>query len=323
MSIVRIQHDKDKPYVQINKIGLETPNVSWAAKGLWAYLISRPDNWRVSVAHLCKIYTGKKRGNSLEAIRGMIIELCQAGYMTRDTVREEKGKFEGINYVVYESKQVCEPQKELKKKVPQRVKPCAVEPALVKATLIKNEFIHSLDPEKKPEKTIEKTEAIRDRAQAPEVIRNSHFLDIREALEFCSALGVSIEEKDFKIWSSKFTAKEIYDALRLILDEQGEMSDGIVLKKPIKNHAAFVNSILHGGWVKERENAEANKKYAEEVKKNYSWGALKITKQYATCKKTGNDWSFKMSIEDFKREIDHHIHKTREAYFARKEKCYA
>jgi hypothetical protein len=318
MSIVRIQHDKDKPYVQINKAGLETPNVSWAAKGLWAYLISRPDNWRVSVLHLSKIYTGKNRGNGEKGVRAALAELIEEGYVFPEKIRGEEGKFGGLNYVVYESKQPREPKKELKEKVPRRLQRHAVE-----APLIKNEFIHSLDPEKKPEKAIEKTEAIRDRAQAPEVIRNSHFLDIREALDFCSALGISIEEKDFKIWASKFTAKEIYDALRLILDEQGEMSDDIVLKKPIKNHAAFVNSILHGGWVKERENTETNKRYAEEVKKSYSWGALKITKQYATCKKTGNDWSFKMNIEDFKREIDQHIQKTREAHFARKEKCYA
>ena len=29
-----------------------------------------------------------------------------------------------------------------------------------------------------------------------------------------------------------------------------------------------------------------------------------------------------MSVDDFKREIDHHIFKTKEAYLARKEKCY-
>ncbi len=153
MSIVRIQHDKDKPYAQINKIGLETPTVSWAAKGLWAYLIGRPDNWRVSVAHLSKIYTGNQRGNGEKAVRAILNELIEEGYMQSEEVREKDGKFKGLNYVVYESRQVCQPKKKLKKKVPNRLQGDAV-----KGALIKNEFIHSFCPQEKEEKPTEKKE---------------------------------------------------------------------------------------------------------------------------------------------------------------------
>lgn len=317
MSIVRIQHDKDKPYVQINKIGLETSTVSWAAKGLWAYLISRPDNWRVSVAHLSKIYTGNQRGNGEKAVRAILTELIEEGYVSSEEVREKDGKFKGLNYVVYESRQVRQPKKELKKKVPYRLQGDAV-----KGALIKNEFIHSSCPEKKLEKSPEKKETIRDSAQARKVSRKSHFLDIPEALDFCEQMGIGIQEKDFKIWRSKFTSSQIYEAMRLILDDQGEMSDDLVLKRPIDNHAAFVNSALCGGWAKERENIELNKKFSKEIKERFQWKALDIKKQYCRCKKTGNDWSFVRNPEDFKREIEEYIEKQRQAYEARKNKNY-
>ena len=33
ISIIRTVKNKDKPYVMINKLGIQDPNLSWAAKG--------------------------------------------------------------------------------------------------------------------------------------------------------------------------------------------------------------------------------------------------------------------------------------------------
>ena len=35
-SIIRTVKNKDNPYVMINKLGIQDPNLSWAAKGLLA-----------------------------------------------------------------------------------------------------------------------------------------------------------------------------------------------------------------------------------------------------------------------------------------------
>ncbi len=102
MSIVRISHNKENPYVMLNKGGLEDKNLSWAAKGLWAYLISRPDHWNVSVKHLSKIYDGIGGGET--AIYSLLNELIENGYCTRIKAKDSNGTFLPIEYVVQEFK---------------------------------------------------------------------------------------------------------------------------------------------------------------------------------------------------------------------------
>lgn len=53
MAIIKTKQ-RTNPFVQIDKAGLEDARLTLKAKGLWAYLMSRPPNWKVSVAHLVK-----------------------------------------------------------------------------------------------------------------------------------------------------------------------------------------------------------------------------------------------------------------------------
>jgi len=94
MSIIRISHDKNNPYVMLNKNPLEDNSLSWAAKGLWAYLMSRPDNWNVSVSHLSTIYHGK--GGGEKAIYSLLNELIEAGYCERNQGHTEGKRLEPI-----------------------------------------------------------------------------------------------------------------------------------------------------------------------------------------------------------------------------------
>lgn len=114
MSIVRIQHDKEKPYVMLNRASIQDPNLSWKARGLLAYLISLPDEWEVSVSHLTKVYQGNKKGNKRDAIYEILTELQEAGYVMINQSKKSKGLFGAMDYVVYETKQ--EPQKKEPKK---------------------------------------------------------------------------------------------------------------------------------------------------------------------------------------------------------------
>lgn len=102
MSIVRIQHNRDNPYVQLNKKALEDKNISWASKGLWAYLMSRPDDWKVSVVHLSKIYSGK--GGGEKAILALLNELIVNGYCERKQGKKDKGFFSNTEYIITEFK---------------------------------------------------------------------------------------------------------------------------------------------------------------------------------------------------------------------------
>ncbi len=100
MSNIRVKHDKSNPYVVLNKKTLEHSKISWAAKGLWAYLLSRPDDWQVSVAHLSTIFNGY--GGGRDAIQGLLKELIEHKYAKFIEIRE-KGKFISCDYEVYET----------------------------------------------------------------------------------------------------------------------------------------------------------------------------------------------------------------------------
>ncbi len=76
--IVRTIHDKDNPYVLINKSCLDDPSLSLKAKGLHAYLLSKPDDWVVRIGHLVKAHRDGR-----DAVRSAIDELVDAGYMIK------------------------------------------------------------------------------------------------------------------------------------------------------------------------------------------------------------------------------------------------
>lgn len=97
-TIFRTMKDKDNPFVMIDRRPLENPSLSWKAKGILSYILSRPDNWTVQIGDLVKRSTDKAF-----AIRGAIKELIAAGHIYRREERDAKtGRF--LRYVleVYE-----------------------------------------------------------------------------------------------------------------------------------------------------------------------------------------------------------------------------
>ena len=93
MSVIRIKHQKD--YVVIHKEALENPKLSFKAKGLWAYCMSRPDDWKFHVNHLASV---SKDGE--DAIYSAIKELIDEGYCEKK--QGHNGRFETVEYVIYE-----------------------------------------------------------------------------------------------------------------------------------------------------------------------------------------------------------------------------
>lgn len=95
MAIVRVE--KVENYSVINNYFLNDPSISFKAKGLLAYLLSKPNDWQIYIEHLKKTSTDGK-----DSIASIIKELINANYISRDTMRNEKGQMNGYNYVVYE-----------------------------------------------------------------------------------------------------------------------------------------------------------------------------------------------------------------------------
>lgn len=97
MATYRVVKDKDNPYLMMNKYGLQDKNLSWKAKGILAYLLSLPDDWQIYETEITE-----HSSDGIKATRSGIKELIDAGYIQRERLRNDEGKFSGYEYRVYE-----------------------------------------------------------------------------------------------------------------------------------------------------------------------------------------------------------------------------
>ena len=87
-TIIRISKNKDNPYVMIEKRIAEDARLSWKAKGLMLYFLSRPDTWTIRMGDLINRSTDGEA-----SIRAGINELVEAGYIVRRETHDERGYF--------------------------------------------------------------------------------------------------------------------------------------------------------------------------------------------------------------------------------------
>lgn len=80
----------------VDKRFIDDKGLSFKAKGLMVYLLSRPDGWKVYISHLATV---SKDGD--DSVRTAINELIEAGYVRREEVRE-KGRFVRYDYAILE-----------------------------------------------------------------------------------------------------------------------------------------------------------------------------------------------------------------------------
>lgn len=96
LSIVKVSK-RDCPYVQIDHRPLNDRRLSWKARGLLAYLLSKPSDWEVIIAALVKESPGGE-----ETVRGALKELEQVGYAKLETMRCDKGRVSGKRWIILE-----------------------------------------------------------------------------------------------------------------------------------------------------------------------------------------------------------------------------
>ena len=99
MPIVRV---KKRPgdFFLMAKEPIEDTRLSWKAKGLLAYLMSKPNDWQVWVKDLIKRSTDGR-----DAVLSGLRELRNHGYATREQPRRKDGTLGPVEYMVYESPQ--------------------------------------------------------------------------------------------------------------------------------------------------------------------------------------------------------------------------
>ena len=97
MSNTIIRAPRRHRFVIMDQRAVEDDRLSWAARGLLCYLLSRPDDWKVLVNDL------RKRGNlGRDGIYRLLRELRTLGYARFQRVRDKHGRIRGGIYFIRE-----------------------------------------------------------------------------------------------------------------------------------------------------------------------------------------------------------------------------
>lgn len=95
---VSIRVNRTSGYTAMSTHHLRNPRLSLKAKGLLSSLLASPPGWQASVAGYAQTCKDGKA-----AITSAIKELEEEGYVLRSRLHDGKGKFVGMEYVVYET----------------------------------------------------------------------------------------------------------------------------------------------------------------------------------------------------------------------------
>jgi len=101
-TIIRATH-RERPFI-IDQRTVENECLSWAARGLLIYLLSRTDGWTLRVEELSECGDLGRDG-----IYNLLHDLREAGYVTYEKERDEYGRIRGGTYAIYEIPELPDP----------------------------------------------------------------------------------------------------------------------------------------------------------------------------------------------------------------------
>jgi len=94
---VFIRTKKERDYTVIDNTFLRDDRLSAQAKGIFAYILYLPEDWCIYQSELVKHFS-----NGKDSIRSAIKELESFGYISKEHIKDEHGKFIGWQYTVNE-----------------------------------------------------------------------------------------------------------------------------------------------------------------------------------------------------------------------------
>lgn len=93
-----IRHSKQRDYTVMNNTFLRDDKLSWKAKGLFAYILSLPEDWKI---YLSELQTHATDGET--SLRSAIKELTDNGYIVQKRLKDDKGRWASYVYQIIEN----------------------------------------------------------------------------------------------------------------------------------------------------------------------------------------------------------------------------
>lgn len=98
---------KDRNYTVLDNTFIRDVTLSWKAKGVMTYLLSLPDDWSVNFSEVLK-----HSADGETALKSIIKELKEHGYLISKRLQSADGKFAGFTYEIVENPQSNNHQEE-------------------------------------------------------------------------------------------------------------------------------------------------------------------------------------------------------------------
>lgn len=105
MSIVRVH--KTGNFTVMSNYHFKEKKMSLKAKGLLSLMLSLPDDWNYSISGLVTLSKDGK-----DSVMSALGELENFGYLTRERQVDDKGRFAGVEYNIFEEPQPTKPNAE-------------------------------------------------------------------------------------------------------------------------------------------------------------------------------------------------------------------
>jgi hypothetical protein len=86
--VTTIRIAKRRRWVSVANDAVQDPRLSFRARGLLVYLLSKPDDWRASSASIARDGTEGR-----DAVRAAMNELLDIGYLRIERVKDERGRW--------------------------------------------------------------------------------------------------------------------------------------------------------------------------------------------------------------------------------------
>jgi hypothetical protein len=106
--IIRVVHDRHNPYMVSRRELPTDTRLTWAARGLLWYLLSKPDHWQVMFGDLLR--AGEARRDKLQ---GLLKELEGAGYLVRTRTHDARGHWRWASTLYENPADAAEPLPDL------------------------------------------------------------------------------------------------------------------------------------------------------------------------------------------------------------------
>lgn len=271
MAIIR--QKRKKRFSIIDNWVIEDGRLSWGARGLLEYMLSKPDDWKFYMSEL--ISHSDKDGR--DKTYGYINELKKYGYVTRKQKRNSSGKFGNQDLIVTDSPLTG---------FPDTVKPDTDKPDTVNPQLLNTEY--------KPNTDLNNTD---------EPLTDDHhsLQDVFNLWQQSWGFPNGIAQQDLTEWSNEFGADLLYYcveyALRRNISSKG--ADRYLYKKLNAYKEQGIKTVAGAKKDDERHEQQMNREYQG---KRRGYGAPQVRETLPDW--FGKDYSKPSSGSDYQAPDD-------------------